>query len=455
VNAAQGVWLLGVVGCFALLVVGLARLQWLVARARTIDSERWLVIAEELRRSYELSSPIQLVETDRSSLLVTWGCRRPKVMLPATARDWPSDRIRIVLAHELAHVARRDWVFQLAGELLRAVYWFNPLVWIVCRRMRLESECACDDAVLARGVEAPEYAAHLLALARSLVPRRHWLPAPAMARPSSLEGRIRAMLNTTISRRPVSWSGRVSTLAVLVVLTITLAGAQTQPQFHSLTGIVLDPSDRVVPDTRLILTNRTSNAKYEVQADATGRFEFVGLPSAAYAVEARRAGFRTLARDVNVGGNIELALKLEIGTLQEEIVTNGKPPAATADVAARRAEARRRFAEIEQREKARCASGDIASGVGGHVLPPLKLIHAAPVYPDYLRAAGIGGVVTLTAVIGTDGMVKDVDNLQGPHPDLVAAAADAVRQWQFSATLLNCEPTDVEMKVTTIFEPAP
>ena len=70
---------------------------------------------------------------------------------------------------------------------------------------------------------------------------------------------------------------------------------------------------------------------------------------------------------------------------------------------------------------------------------------------DYTLFALIDGVVTMDALIGTDGMVKDVRALDSPHPDLESAAVEAVRQWQFSPTLLNCVPIDVRMHVTTRF----
>src|SRR5206468_3458320 len=81
---------------------------------------------------------------------------------------WTDERARIVLSHEIAHIRRGDWLAQMLGEVLRAIHWFNPLVWIVCRRLRQESEHACDDAVLGSGVAAADYASHLLDLARTV-----------------------------------------------------------------------------------------------------------------------------------------------------------------------------------------------------------------------------------------------------------------------------------------------
>jgi TonB family protein len=104
-----------------------------------------------------------------------------------------------------------------------------------------------------------------------------------------------------------------------------------------------------------------------------------------------------------------------------------------------------------QQALAQCAAGGAASSVGGNILPPMKLVDVKPIYPDALKASGISGIVTLEAVIGTDGLVRDVQAISGPHPDLEAAAATAVREWEFSPTLLNCQAIDVAMRVTVNF----
>ena len=89
--------------------------------------------------------------------------------------------------------------------------------------------------------------------------------------------------------------------------------------------------------------------------------------------------------------------------------------------------------------------------MGGQILAPMRLTNANPKYPENLRAAGIGGVVTMAALIGTDGNIQDVRAVESPHPDLESAAIEAVRQWQYTPTLLNCVPIEVRMKVTTQF----
>ena len=75
-----------------------------------------------------------------------------------------------------------------------------------------------------------------------------------------------------------------------------------------------------------------------------------------------------------------------------------------------------------------------------------------PVYPSQLATKGIEGSVLLEARIGTDGFVREATVLEAPHADLGKAAVDAVRQWQFDSTLLNCVATEVAMMVRVTFE---
>jgi protein TonB len=88
-------------------------------------------------------------------------------------------------------------------------------------------------------------------------------------------------------------------------------------------------------------------------------------------------------------------------------------------------------------------------------MAPLELVDGKPEYPENLKSAKVGGVVLMDAVIGTDGTIKDVQITKTPDPDLGTAAVEAVRQWQFSTTLLNCTPIDVRMRVTVNFQIQP
>jgi len=460
---AGPIWLAGVAISVSSLLAGMARLASLASASRRIERGRLANLARETAAAFGLRRPVVILQSSDPALLAAWGLLRPKVILPAEAAQWSDARVRVVLRHELAHIQRGDWPVLVAAELLRAVYWFNPLVWMACTRVRQESECACDDAVLNAGVEGSEYATHLLDVARALTTNRRTvlpgLPASAMARRSSLEGRIRVMLDPNVNRRPLTQHVRVAAVVVLLGLTISIAGLGAQA-FFTFTGSVFDATNRTLPDAKLILTNASSQAKHEVRSNRTGRFEFVGLPPGDYALEASIPGFVTFRDQLTVTRNVERTIELQVGSLEETITVTASRSSETADPAVTAAEETR---ELERRAAAKAtqqATLDKCSGVpagpmGGQIRAPRRLSNANPRYPENLRAAGIGGVVKMEALIGTDGNIQDVRVVESPHPDLESAAVEAVRQWQYTPTLLNCVPVEVRMIVTTRFNNQP
>jgi TonB family protein len=90
--------------------------------------------------------------------------------------------------------------------------------------------------------------------------------------------------------------------------------------------------------------------------------------------------------------------------------------------------------------------------VGGRVRPPMKIRDVRPVYPSHLQEAGITGNVGLKAVISTDGTVREVTIEKSAHPELDASAMEAVRQWRFDGTMLNCGAVEVSMNVSVSFQ---
>jgi HEAT repeat protein/beta-lactamase regulating signal transducer with metallopeptidase domain len=227
-------WLLA--GLYALVALGLvARVavgRWSVARlarsATPLDSPEWREMLRDLMWVAEVERPVRLLRSDLATMPMTWGTRHPVVLLPAAADGWSAERRRVVLLHELAHVARRDCLLQTLAALACALYWVHPGVWYAARRMRAERELACDDRVLAAGTRARSYAAHLLEVARAFRPAGGASPvAVSMARPSQLEGRMLAVLDAVRSRRAPS--RRTSAAAAGVALVVSGLVAAVHP----------------------------------------------------------------------------------------------------------------------------------------------------------------------------------------------------------------------------------
>jgi hypothetical protein len=151
------------------------------------------------------------------------GMVRPTIVLPVAAREWGDEQRRAVLLHELAHVRRRDLPLNLLGRVACALYWFNPLVWIAAARLRAESERACDDLVLAMGARASSYANHLL----QIVCQAGHAHPPAVALPMvqrrEFEGRMLAILEPAIRRRPPSRAYALAIASLAFLITLPLA----------------------------------------------------------------------------------------------------------------------------------------------------------------------------------------------------------------------------------------
>jgi bla regulator protein BlaR1 len=141
---------------------------------------------------------------------MTYGILRPVIMLPLDATDWSEEELCRAMIHELEHVRRGDWLSQYMARIVRALYWFHPLVWIAWRRLSLEAERACDDAVLRRS-EATAYANQLVLLAERLASTAT-PPLLAMAACRDLSTRVRAVLDGAQAR------GRAGALPVATAI---------------------------------------------------------------------------------------------------------------------------------------------------------------------------------------------------------------------------------------------
>jgi beta-lactamase regulating signal transducer with metallopeptidase domain len=449
-SAVVMLWFVGAAINLGGLLIGFRRLHRTAARATIVHDGPWADAARVLSGHFGLRRPVRLLQSDQPAVLVTWGLLTPKVLLPIDAMSWDADRIRVVLAHELAHVQRHDWIIQIGSELLRIVCWFNPLVWLASSRLRLESERACDDAVVNLGVNGRDYATHLLELARQFGRARQIFPAVAIVpRPSSLERRVTAMLNAHLSRRPVSRTVRLVTLMALLAVAVPIA-LFAQNTFATISGTIVDQSGAVLPGVTVVAVDRDRQARREVVTDAAGRFEIVGVPQGRHTLQAELPGFQSFAQQLTVSGqDVHREITMHVGTLQETISVSNTP-----DNSPGRPLPDYRAAKLPPncgpgvgRGAPVGANGIRPVRVGGQIRAPRKLFHVSPIYPQGSSA----GRVTMNVLIGVDGIVKETNVTNSAPPALAQSAIDAVQRWEFDPTLLNCVPVEVRMTVTVDF----
>jgi len=215
------VWGTGVLLLFGRILAGALATRRIARRAQPLTSPDWTRPLYDAADIMELSDSPRLLLSDEVQLPFTAGLLRPTVVLPRAAADWDEDRRRVVLAHELAHVRRRDLVTHLVGRVACALYWFHPLVWLAARRARAEGERACDDLVLATGARASAYADHLLQIVCAAAGSSAPVVAIPMAQRKEFEGRMLAILDAAPRR---VGPGRLPALAALAGLALVWLG---------------------------------------------------------------------------------------------------------------------------------------------------------------------------------------------------------------------------------------
>lgn len=224
-----GLGFVSVLGCFCVSVVRLARLERAMSPWGDTDL---LDLNDSLRDELGIARPVEVLCSDSIDSPYTWGTLRPRVVLPAAARSWSLECKRNALLHELGHIRRFDWSRLCVLRLAAALYWFNPLVWIVIRECSYEAERACDDVVLQSGGRSTEYAEQLVALMASSRDSSRFGIALGGAR---FGRRVRSILRSSREATAMSRLKSGCVLAATVVSIIVLAACQA-------TGQTVDPA---------------------------------------------------------------------------------------------------------------------------------------------------------------------------------------------------------------------
>lgn len=206
------------------------------------DLTQSLAIEAGVRRSVEV-----LLHEDIPAP-VTCGVLQPAIVLPNDAREWPEADLRRALVHELEHVRRNDWGIQLIARATCAVYWFHPLVWMAWRRLGLEAERACDDAVV-KSEECTDYAEQLIVLARRMSSSTA-RPALGMANRSDLSRRVSAVLDGKQRRGRVGLWAAAAAISVASLVILSVAPVRAIAQLRKEPAVVPQQSDHQNKDKR-------------------------------------------------------------------------------------------------------------------------------------------------------------------------------------------------------------
>ena len=517
------VLLAGTLARLTWIAVGLWRLRRLRSAGYEAQGERTWVEAlvgarAEIRYVPGLKQP------------VTFGALRPVVLLPETLRSQSVQFARSVLCHELLHVRRRDWVWLLLEEGVRAVLWFHPGVWWLISAVQRTREEVVDglavrltgsrrayaEALAAFADEIPvvpaaafgrrrHLARRLRLIAREdgsssvrlalscaamavLVPVSGWLatrtfpmrvsaqelvltemgPLERQARPITPENPLPRRVYSVDPRYPVEAAGVVQRATVTLMITVDALGRVAE--VRNVGSMVSEPQTIASIDSAGRMTIRSPLGTPPGSDGPVVVFQQLDVLDVTLGLQVADALVESAARAVRLWqfdapADPPIAIRVSFTFEPDEVrlssytAASGAPRVQLGGGAQSGADAQPsrvpgvgspsgRAGAIEPSVAAEAGLAPIR--VGGNVRPPTKTKDVAPIYPVEAQNARVQGIVILEAVIGPDGRVAAAKVLRSV-PLLDQAALDAVRQWEFTPTLLNGAPVPVIMTVTVQF----
>jgi len=242
----------------------------------------------------------------------TFGLFRPVVLLPASFLTLGEDEQRAIVCHELLHVRRRDWLANMIEELISVVFWFQPAVFCLIRRIRLLREHVVDQEVLSITAAPDSYVDALLAMAGV---RAHDAPAPSFLRSRHFVERMRSILiEHSVSRLRLAFSYGSITVA------LTMTGALSLISFP----LIGDPLVMAYTSPHIAF-----NVTQPVRKERSGRVfrqsdDGISRPVVLQRVEPR---YSDSAREARIQGTVVLEGIIETdGSMTVERVARGLDP---------------------------------------------------------------------------------------------------------------------------------
>jgi hypothetical protein len=232
------VWIAGVSMLSLRLLTGWIWVQRLRTRGNAPAADRWQQMAGRLSRRLHIGRAITLLESTLVEVPTVIGWLKPVVLLPASALAALSpQQLEAILAHELAHIRRHDYLVNLLQTLVETVLFYHPAVWWLSRRIRIERENCCDDLAVSLCGDPVAYA-HALADLESLRPvpsafrRKHDDHIAMAATGGSLLERVRRLLGAPSSHtgRAPAWLAGSVALLLLGGIALGADGVARQPQ---------------------------------------------------------------------------------------------------------------------------------------------------------------------------------------------------------------------------------
>ncbi len=404
-----GVLLAGMLVRLAWLALGLGRLRAIRRAAQVFDPLPDCV--RELQSRLRVSPAWYLAPGMETP--ATFGIRSPSILLPESFPSLSEAFQRAIAGHELLHVARRDWIFNLVEELILTVFWFHPAVAWVVHRIRLSREETVDAEVVRLMSARKPYMSALLEMASGG-------PGPALgAAPTFLKERQLAQRIELLVKEVAMSKARLF-LSVTAILGLLILAAGV--------GIWVFPL-------------RTS-----AQTDLTPLV--TSGPALRWAVP---PVYPPALKAAGIEGNVTLRVTIEKdGSVSDMVNWAGDPQLAQAAI-----ETVRRW-RYWPREEAVTRNVSLAFTTvkepnwdyfDKDYVAPVAIYTPSPTIHEKESAAKVDASVQLLALIATDGTVSDVKAAPGIDQGLTESVMKTVRTWKYRPAMKAGKPVPANVPV--------
>ena len=223
-------WFAGAAACSLRLLMGFISAAALRRSRHAPVLTEWQQTLDRLMERMHVSRCVRLLATDRVDSPAVIGWLRPVILAPVGVLcGLAPEQVEALLAHELAHVRRHDYLVNVLQGIAESLLFYHPAVWWISNQIRAEREHCCDDLAVAASGDVLVYARALAEL-ESMRPAH--FNAVLSANDGSLLRRIRRLTNPVVAHRPAGWGAAWSLGALLLlgIAGVAVTGAQGQSQ---------------------------------------------------------------------------------------------------------------------------------------------------------------------------------------------------------------------------------
>ncbi len=440
-------WLAVTLGCVGRLLYQLAFLRGYCNGLQEVEDDRIFTALQEINESFGFRKKPRFFVSHTLASPISMGMQTPLVILPASLYQSIGDgELRAILLHELAHIYHYDHVLGLLQGFIKALYWWNPLIYRLCSALTVAREAVSDNYAISGMQSAANYASLLVSLIEktSLISR---MPCTAgMATPyESLETRIKGIVSKERDMQVKTNKGTISAIAVTAILLCGIVSVGSQVKVFGIgqassfadakpvvvkiknTGanfnldrlnnsvLVLEAPDGTrYQSSPVLATGDTANCHFP-EPIAPGQYKLI------------LSIFR-LSLGVIIPPTPDKAVTLEIN------LSNGISIRTPLLV-------RNERADIPQTDPIKLDAS----------IQPVVLSRAELEYPEDARWAKISGIARVAVVVNEKGEVYEAKLLTG-HPSFQQPALDAAIQWKFEPMHVNGEPRPFITTVTLSYD---